>query len=313
MTSSPSSLLILGTGALATLFAARLSAAGYAVTILGTWAEALDAFAAHGARIQWPDGREEAHPVSVARSPQEAMPARYAIVLNKAWQTERTARWLAEILPADGLALTLQNGLGNDEILIQALGRERVAAGITIVGATVVAPGVVRPSGMPRVSLGEHPRLEPLRLALAAAGFDVEVAADVQGVIWGKLAINAGLNPLTALLGVPNGGLLEDPAARLFMHRAAEEVAAVAAAQGITLPYDDAAAAVEDVARRTAPNLSSMLQDLRRGAPTEIDAICGAVARIGAQIGTPAPLNEALWAMVRERVAKRQSSSRLSP
>ncbi len=299
---SPSPILIVGTGALATLFAGRLSAAGHAVTMLGTWAAALEALEARGARIQWPDGREEAHPVAVAAAPEAAGPTRYAIVLVKAWQTRRAARWLAEILTADGLALTLQNGLGNDEVLAAALGSERVAAGVTVVGATVTAPGVVRLSGNPIVTLGAHPRLAPLQQALTAAGFQVESRADVRGVIWGKLAINAGLNPLTALLGVPNGGLLEDPAARLFMRRAAEEVAAVAAAQGITLPYDDAAAAVEDVARRTAPNLSSMLQDLRRGAPTEIDAICGAVAQRGRAIGTPAPLNEALWAMVRERV-----------
>ena len=302
--STPSPLLIFGTGALGTLFAARLSAAGYAVTVLGTWTEALEALAAGGARIRWPDGREEAHPVAVAASPEEVAPARYAIVLVKSWQTPRVARWLQQTLAADGLALTLQNGLGNDEVLAEALGHERVAAGVTIVGATVVAPGVVRVSGNPIVTLGEHPRLAPLQQALAAAGFEVEARADVRGVIWGKLAINAGLNPLTALLGVPNGGLLEDPAARLFMRRAAQEVAAVAAAQGITLPYDDAAAAVEDIARRTAPNLSSMLQDLRRGAPTEIDAICGAVARRGREVGAPAPLNEALWAMIRERVAK---------
>ncbi len=303
MTISKPSIHIYGTGALATLFAARLSAAGYPVTMLGTWAEALAALKARGARIQWPDGREEAHPVAVAASPEEAIPARYAIVLVKSWQTPRVARWLKQTLTADGLALTLQNGLGNDDTLTEALGSERVAAGVTIVGATVTAPGVVRLSGNPIVSLGEHPRLPPLQRALEAAGFMVEARADVRGVIWGKLAINAGLNPLTALLGVPNGGLLEDPAARMFMRRAAKEVAAVATAQGIALPYDDATAAVEDVARRTAPNLSSMLQDLRRGAPTEIDAICGAVARIGAQTGTPAPLNHALTEMVKARVA----------
>jgi len=300
--SSSSTFLILGTGALGTLFAERLSTAGYAVTMLGTWPDALAALRAHGARVHWPDGSVTAGRVRVASSPAEVPPAQAAIVLVKAWQTPRAARWLAECLTADGVALTLQNGLGNDAILAEALGRERVAVGTTTTGASLHAPGEVRFGGEGVISLARHPRITPIHTALQKAGFTVETVDDVRGLIWGKLAVNAAINPLTALLGVPNGALLEDPAARLFMRRAAEEVAAVAAAQGISLPYPDPAAAAEDVARRTAANLSSMLQDLRRGAPTEIDAICGAVARIGAQIGVPAPLNQALAEMVKARV-----------
>jgi len=300
--SSQSSFLILGTGALGTLFAERLSAAGYAVTMLGTWPAALEALRTRGARVRWPDGSVTAARVRVASSPADVPPARAAIVLVKSWQTPRAARWLAECLAADGVALTLQNGLGNDAVLAEALGRERVAVGVTTTGANLSTPGEARFGGEGVISLAEHPRIAPIRAALQKAGFTVETAADVRGLIWGKLAVNAAINPLTALLGVPNGALLEDPAARLFMRRAAEEVAAVAAAQGISLPYPDPAAAAEDVARRTAANFSSMLQDLRRGAPTEIDAICGAVARIGAQIGIPAPLNQALAEMVKARV-----------
>ncbi len=303
MPSSPSlPLLIVGTGALGTLFAARLAAAGYNVTVWGTWADALEALRTHGARVRWPDGSVTVARVRVASSPAEAPRASAAIVLVKAWQTQRAARWLAECLAPDGVALTLQNGLGNDALLAAALGRARVAVGVTTTGASLHAPGEARFGGEGVISLAEHHRLAPLRAALQHAGFAVETVGDVDGLVWGKLAINAAINPLTALLGVPNGALLEDPAAHLFMRRAAEEVAAVAAAQGIALPYRDAAAAAEDVARRTAANLSSMLQDLRRGAPTEIDAICGAVARIGAQIGTPAPLNHALAEMVKARV-----------
>ncbi len=302
MPSPSSSFLILGTGALGTLFAERLSAAGHEITIMGTWPNALATLRDHGARVHWPDGSITASRVQVASSPTEIAPAQAAIVLVKAWQTPRAARWLAKCLTADGIALTLQNGLGNDTILIKALGRERVAVGITTTGASLNAPGEVRFGGEGVISLARHPRIAPIHNALQKAGFNVEIVDDVQGLIWGKLAINAAINPLTALLGVPNGALLENPAARLFMRRAAEEVAAVAAAQGITLPYPDPAAAAEDVAHRTAANFSSMLQDLRRGAPTEIDAICGAVARVGAQIGTPAPLNQALTDMIKARV-----------
>lgn len=234
---------------------------------------------------------------------------RFALVLVKAWQTARAARQLRSCLSPEGVVLTLQNGLGNAETLSEALGPERVAVGVTTSGATLVAPGVVRPGGEGVVHLGEHPRLAPVVQWLQQAGFRVEVSPDVQGVLWGKLAVNAAINPLTALLEVPNGALVANAAARLFLRRAAWEVQAVAEALGVRLPFPDAAEAAEEVARRTARNLSSMLQDLHRGAPTEIEAINGAVVRFGRQVGVSAPLNQALWEMVREKVTQRQAQA----
>jgi 2-dehydropantoate 2-reductase len=117
--------------------------------------------------------------------------------------------------------------------------------------------------------------------------------------VWGKLAINAAINPLTALLQVPNGELLERPTAQALMGSAAAEVAAVAAARGVQLPYADPPAAAQEVARRTAANYSSMLRDIQRGAPTEIDAICGAIVRAGEQAQVPTPVNRTLWQLVK--------------
>ncbi len=307
MTAEP--LLVIGTGALAGLFAARLAAAGFAVHMVGTWAAALDALEAHGVRLVDLDGTTRAYPVRVWRTPRAGVPFAGALVLVKAWQTARAARTAAHMLPATASVLTLQNGLGPQEVLQQALGAARVVVGVTTYGARVLAPGQVQATGPGTVDLARHPRAGFWQTTLAQAGFTVRVHADVQGLIWGKLAINAAINPLTALLDVPNGALLEDPAARLFMARAATEVARVAAAQGIALPFADPVAAAEEVARRTAANASSMRQDLQRGAPTEIDAICGAVARIGRQVGQPAPLNEALWDMVRAAVARRRAAA----
>jgi 2-dehydropantoate 2-reductase len=125
---------------------------------------------------------------------------------------------------------------------------------------------------------------------------------DAQSLIWGKLVINAAINPLTALLRVPNGRLLEIPAAHDLMKALATEVAQVAGAEHIPLPFADPVAAAEDVARRTAPNHSSMLQDILRGAPTEIDAICGAVVRIGQQHRLESPVNWTCWKLVKAAV-----------
>jgi 2-dehydropantoate 2-reductase len=298
MTTHPS-LLIAGTGALASLFAARLAAAGVDVTMLGTWPDGLAALRQHGVRLVEADGSQRAWPVRVAAEPAECRGLPYALVLVKAWQTARAGQQLAACLPADGLALTLQNGWGNREALEQALGPQRVSLGTTTLGATLLAPAVVRAGGQGPVTLGRHARIQPLAELLRTAGFEVRMADDVAGLAWGKLVINAAINPLTALLRVPNGELLERPAVRELLGQAASEAAAVGLAQGLRLPFDDPVAAAEEVARRTAANHSSMFQDVQAGRPTEIDAICGAVVQTGERLGVPTPANHTLWLLVR--------------
>ncbi len=292
-------ILIVGTGALATLFASRLSAAGVKVGMLGTWPAGLEALQRDGARLLGPDGVENIFHVHAGAEPADFRGVHLALVLVKAWQTERAAMQLTRCLAADGLAVTLQNGLGNYEILARTLGLRRAALGVTTTGATLLGPGLVRPGGEGVVSLQPHPRMDALVSLLQQAGFNVQVAEDARALVWGKVIINAAINPVTALLRVPNGALLERPDARWLMSRLASEAAAVANAEGIHLPYKDPVAAARDVARRTAANYSSMLQDVRRGAPTEIDAICGAVVRTGQAHGIASPVNQVCWHLVR--------------
>ena len=292
-------ILIVGTGALATLFAVRLAEQGHDITMLGTWDAGLDALTRDGARLADSTGRELAYRVRVTRDPEAARGAKYAFVLVKSWQTERAAHQLAHCLADDGLAITLQNGLGNDDILAHALGRERVSLGITTTGATLLGPGLVRAGGEGIVSLEAHPRVGVAEAALRRARFNVEVVADAKSLVWGKLVVNAAINPLTALLRVPNGELLNRPSARVMMKALANEAAAVASAQRVRLPFSSPIEAVENVARKTAANHSSMFQDVRRGAPTEIDAICGAVTRAGERHGVPTPVNRVCWRLVR--------------
>jgi len=299
------SILIVGTGALACLFGSRLAAAGVRVTMLGTWREGLEALRAHGVRVVGSEGSEgAAYPVRTAAEPAECAGARLALVLVKSWQTERVARQLAECLSSDGLALTLQNGLGNREALERALGAERVALGVTTTGATLVGPGKVRPGGEGIVSVGQHPRLEPLLALLRKAAFAVEVVPEADDLLWSKLVINAAINPLTALLRCPNGELVARPSARELMGAAAREAAAVAEALGRRLTYADPVAVSEEVALRTGSNHSSMYQDVLRGAPTENDAICGAIVAAGEEHGVPTPVNRTLWLLVKALVGR---------
>jgi 2-dehydropantoate 2-reductase len=301
-------LVILGSGAMACLFGARL--APYAdVTLLGSWKDGI-------AAIQQPGIRLERHPSPATRAaplvrvrattdPREAGPADFVLVLVKSWQTERAAAWAANVLAPGGIALTLQNGLGNLETLQAAVGRDRAMLGVTTLGATLLGPGYVRAGGDGPIHLPEDARLEPIAHVMRAAAFDVSQSPipNLQSLAWGKVAVNCGINALTALLRVPNGELLERPDARLLMERAACEAAEVALAKGIRLPYADPAAQVSDVARATSNNHSSMLQDVERGAPTEIEAINGAVVREGQRQSLSTPVNEVLWRLVKAGLA----------
>jgi len=292
-------LLIVGTGALGSLFAARLAQAGHHVTMLGTWREGLDAIRNNGLRFIDPDGNEQTFKIQVTDTPQQNTGVKHSLVLVKAWQTQRAADQLKDCLAPDGLAITLQNGLGNRETLSQSLGADRVALGVTTAGATLLGPGKVKAGGEGPISIERSPALGPLEEALASANFDVRVVEDAQSLVWGKLVINSAINPLTALLRISNGELLERPSAYEVMKELARETARVAHAERIELPFNDPIAAVEEVARRTAANRSSMLQDVLRGAPTEIDAICGAVVNFGEKHRIPTPANWDCWKLVR--------------
>jgi 2-dehydropantoate 2-reductase len=294
--------LIVGTGALGSLFAARLSCAGIPVTMLGSWAPALAALARDGICLVRKDGGEECTPVTAISDPAGCRGARLALVLVKSWQTARAAEQLKACLAPDGVALTLQNGHGNREVLAAALGSERVALGTTTAGATLAGPGRVLAGGEGLTTVERHPRLGPLIELLRPAGFEVAETDSADGLVWSKLFINAAINPLTALLEVPNGVLLEREETRALMAALALETAAVAQALGIELAFDDPAAAAEAVARRTAANRSSMYQDVLRGAPTEIDAICGAIVREGRRVGVATPVNETMWRLVKAKV-----------
>ena len=293
------SMLIVGTGALACLFAARLAGVGRDVTMMGNWPDGLAALRRDGTCLHDLDGSVRKFRVNVMDGTESRGSFGSALVLVKSWQTQRSAIQIKNCLALDGVALTLQNGLGNDGILREYLGAERVASGVTTLGARMLEPGHVQLTGIGKVTLGMHPHLGEFVELFKTAGFQVEVIPDLLALQWGKLVINAAINPLTALLRVPNGELLQRPTARTLMTEAAQEAARVAIEMGIRLPYDDPVQAVEGVARNTAANTSSMLQDVLRGTPTEIDAINGAIIQAGEGLGLPVSLTRVLYRLVK--------------
>jgi 2-dehydropantoate 2-reductase len=290
---------------MACLFAARL-ASHTQVAMLGTWDEGLEALRKNGVRLVDLNGSELNFPVKVTCDPGELPSFKFALVLVKSWQTSRAAIQLQNCLAEDGIALTLQNGLGNLERLRQVLGPERATLGVTTLGATLLDPGYVRVGGIGPTYVVPTGRMAGMMEILRLAGFEIEQVEDLDGLIWGKLAINAGINPLTALLHVPNGELLKRPDARHLMLEAARETASVALAKGIKLSPEDPVSQVEKVAVRTATNHSSMYQDIQRGAPTEINVICGEIVKEGKRLRVPTPVNETFWHLIRAVVNQQE-------
>ena len=290
---------IIGAGALGGVFG--FSLAGVAeVVLVDPWRAHVAALNAAGLSCER-DGVASVRRVRAVSDPAEAGSAEVARVLVKAQQTPWAAAACQLILAPNGVAYTLQNGIGNLERLAAVVGAERVGQGVTALGGTLLGPGCVRHAGMGPTSLGAAPdpqRAAALAALLTASGLPASVSDQVEALVWGKLVVNVGLNALTALLRVPNGALAATPEARALVERAVGEAVAVAVARGVTLPYADPVAHVLAVARATGANRSSMLQDILRGAATESATINGALVREGARLGVPTPLNTALAALV---------------
>lgn len=293
---------IFGIGAMGCLFGARLTPHAE-VVLIGRWPEQIAALRSGPLRVVEPDGRESHVDLCVIDNSDTISPVDVALILTKAAGAELAAIRTARLLTPNGVAVTLQNGLGNLEIIAEHVGADRSALGVTTQGGATDGPGVLRVGGTGKTYLATNPAIHGRVWAVASvfeqAGMLTELVEDVSALVWGKLAVNCAINPLTALLRVRNGALIDSQWARQVMADAAREVAAVAAAQEIELPFPDPAARAEEVARLTAPNRSSMLQDVERGAVTEIEAICGAVMRQGAALGVPTPVNATLYRLVK--------------
>lgn len=297
---------VVGIGALGCLLGAYLGDTGD-VTLVGHWPEQVATIHQSGLWLDHPDGTRTHHKPDITNNIAEVGLVDVALVVVKSRQTSDAARTVAAILKPDGLAITLQNGLNNCATLRHVLNEQRVTLGVTSQGATVLGVAHIRHAGHGPTYFGldssigpsQRERLPEVVATFNRAGLQSSLVEDIDGLVWGKLAINAAINPLTALLRVPNGFLAEHDELIGLMTRAANEVAAVANAQGIVLPYPDAAEQALTVARATAGNRSSMLQDVDRGVPTEVEAICGAIARVARDYGVDTPLNVRLCRLVR--------------
>jgi 2-dehydropantoate 2-reductase len=281
-------ILVFGAGSLGSLLGGLLARA-HDVTLVGREPH-VSAVQADGLRIT---GVEAVDTRPAATTDATGASADLALVTVKAYDTEAAARVLAT---GDyGAVCSLQNGMGNEGVLADAVDAP-VLAGTVTYGAGLVDPGHVEWRGRGTITLGawrpadDAATAERVAAAFRAADLDAEAVDDVRRRLWEKLAVNAAINPVTALARVENGALMEAPLAGLA-RTAAVETAGVARAEGVGLPDETAADAAATVARETAQNRSSMLQDVTRRRRTEIDAINGYVVDRAAATDRAVPVN----------------------
>ncbi len=282
---------IIGPGAMGCLFAAKLARAGIQTTLVDYRPDRAARLQSSGITLET-SVETLTVPVRVITGPPAGQDI--IIVLVKSYSLQDLE------LPSGIPVLSLQNGLNNIETLCSKVGSARVLAGTTTEAATLMEEGHVKhvATGLTMIGSWTSCSYERAIESLQKAGFRTEATEAPGQMIWEKTAINSGINPLTALLNVPNGKLLEIREARQLMRDLVVEAAKVAATEGYRFDHS-LIEYTEDICHQTRDNISSMLQDVRAGKRTEIEAISGEILRRGQMASLPTPRTRVIWQLVR--------------
>lgn len=281
---------VVGPGALGCLFAARLFRSGAKTQLVDHDAKRASRLNKSGITVA---SRDETFTEMVPVSTTIPSGLDLIIVLTKAYSTRDLT------FPDDVPVVTLQNGLGNVETLCTLIGSARILAGTTVEAATLVEEGHTQhvAKGVSRIGSWTSCPTDGAVSALSAAGFEVEVTDSPGQLLWEKLAISAGISPLTAILGVTNGQLLEIKETRQLMRDLVVEAVKVAATEGYRFEHSIVESA-EAICKATSDNVSSMLQDIRAGKRTEIEAISGEVLRRAQAASLPTQRTRVIYQLI---------------
>ncbi len=293
---------IIGSGAMGCLFGGLLTEAGQEVRLLDVWPEHVKALTENGLSISGESGERTVR-VWATTEPAEIKETDLALIFVKHSQTDEAAETAVRLVGDSGYIMTLQNGMGNAEIIARTAGRKRVICGTTAQGAMLLGPGRIQHSGVGKTIIGmwdqEHqPIVDRAAEVFLSAKIDTRGVGDIKPVIWSKLFANVGINAITALAGIRNGQLLDLEPTRKLVEAAVAEAIAVARALQITVA-DDALGGVFAIAGATAPNRSSMGQDVDAHRLTEIDAINGYIVRRAEELGLEVPVNQSLTRLIK--------------
>ncbi|MDH4213174.1 MAG: 2-dehydropantoate 2-reductase [Candidatus Thorarchaeota archaeon] len=205
--------------------------------------------------------------------------------------------------------LLIQNGLGTEELVADAVNSTRVLRATTCMGALRTEPGVVTATGCGLTEIGSrfpenYEFVELMSKMFKECGFDVRASTNIEGVVWTKTLVNCGINPVGALTGLTNGAVYKNPELRDLVIKLVKEAVEVVKALGIELTTDDPVRYALGTAKATGNNINSMLQDIMARKRTEIDAITGEIIRLGKELGIETPSNEVVYALIKAIEAK---------
>lgn len=296
---------VLGSGALGSTIGGVLSEAGLEVTLLDQWVEHVEAINNKGL-IMRENNVDRIVKVTAATAAEKIGPVDLVIVLVKSFHTREAMEQAKALIGEKTMVMSLQNGLGHEEILADVVGRERVLVGKTYVGGVLLGPGHVIAGFKGKYTyIGELDgsitmRVQKVAEELNRAGLLTTVSANIMGVIWDKLLINVATGALCGITKLPYGGLYQVPEIRECAFAAIEEGVKVAKANGVVLSTEDPETVWLKAAEGLPPEFkTSMLQSLEKGSATEIDFINGAVVRWGEKSNVPTPVNTTLVALVK--------------
>jgi 2-dehydropantoate 2-reductase len=296
---------IIGAGAMGCLYGAKLSSLDTnEVYLIDVWKEHIDAIENNGLQMEENGETITYKAVKGVTDAKQAGVCDLAVIFVKSTLTGTAVAANKAVFGPETIALTLQNGLGNIDVLQKQVGRDKVIAGTTAHGATMLGPGKMRHAGSGKTVIGEpdgtvSERIKKLAGMFANAGIETDISENVVGLIWDKLLVNVGINALTGITRLHNGDLLKYPEIEEILESAVSEGLDVAKAKGILLGFDDPIAHTKEVCAATAANKSSMLQDILNGRQTEIDMINGAIVCEGASLGIATPINKTLTGLIR--------------
>ena len=302
--------LVMGAGALGSVFGGLLAGKGHDVTFVGL-DDHLKAMQKEGLTVTGIWGDHTIDDPNAYYGTDELSGTFDVVLLSvKSYFTADVIRQILPFITEDTLVFSIQNGLGNWEAIASVVGWNRTVGARVIFGAEIVKPGTAKVTvyadkvllGCPT---GEAP-IEKIRQVcddFNAAGIPTAVSDEIAAALWGKILYNSALNPLGAILNVPYGRLRDVPEVLDVMHRIIEEIFAVAQAKGLILGYkgpdDYYRFLLEKQIPPTAQHRASMLQDMELGRRTEIDALNGAISRYGRELGVPTPVNDVITAVIK--------------
>ncbi|MYE17182.1 MAG: 2-dehydropantoate 2-reductase [Gemmatimonadetes bacterium] len=294
---------IYGAGGVGGYYGGVLARAGYDVSLLARGAH-LEAIRSSGLSVRSPGGDFVVRPAAATDDPAKIGPVDAVIVAVKSMHLAAVCGGIAPLLGADTLVVPMLNGVDAHEALLPAVGRSRMGKGLTRIISEVVAPGQIRHVGVePYVALAEWDgsrtrRVDSLVAALRDAGVDAEVPPDIDAAIWLKFLFVCSGGGVCGACRMPLGPVRTLPESRALLRRAMEEIAAVAAAHGVSLQDDAVAFAMNTVDTFPAEGTSSLQRDIAAGVPSELDAWTGAAVRLGATVGIATPVHSFIHAVL---------------